>query len=212
MKENLMNTIRSCLVLGALVLAPVAPYAQPAPTASRFSLEVSGDGALPVSKFRGADLDAGFGLGANVRVRVQQHLLAYAGWEWHRFATNELIVASKNDVEETGYTFGLRFEHPFRGDGTADQGRASGVGYWVRAGGLYNHVEIENDAGTIIGDTKHGLGWELGGGLTIPMTQRLALTPGVRYRSLTRDLTLGSSTRSATLAQVNAMVGLTIAF
>jgi opacity protein-like surface antigen len=207
-----MRTRYVRFVAAVLIVAPITVHAQSERSGSLFSLEVTGDGAFPVSTFRGADLKTGFGLGASVRARVQEHLLAYAGWEWHTFRTDNLIASTKNDVDETGYTFGLRFEHPLRNDAIAGRGRTSGPGYWIRGGGLYNHVEIENEAGSIIGDTKHGLGWELGGGLTLPLSQRFALTPGVRYRSLSRDLTLGSGTRSATLSQVNAMVGLTIAF
>jgi opacity protein-like surface antigen len=140
---------------------------------------------------------------------LQRHLLAYAGWEWHHFATDNLIASQELDVEETGYTFGLRFEHPLRGESSAD---GSALGYWLRAGGTVNHIEIENDDGDIVADTDHGLGWEVGGGLTIPLRDRLALTPGVRYRALSRDLALGQTTRSVSLRYVTATVGLTIAF
>lgn len=61
-------------------------------------------------------------------------------------------------------------------------------------------------------DTAHGLGWESAAGLTFPLNQRLGLTPGVRCRTLSRDITMGGLTRSATLSYVMAGVGLSIAF
>ncbi len=82
--------------------------------------------------------------------------------------------------------FGLRFEHPFRaGSPTAG---------WIRAGGTYNHLELENSDGDLVEDSGHGLGWELGAGLTLPLSRSWVVTPGIRYRRLNRDLTLESRT------------------
>jgi hypothetical protein len=203
-----MRTVVAVLAFGAVAVTPWAGQAQPLREASRVSIEVLVDGAFPTSKLGLAELDAGLGMGANVRVRLQPHLLAYAGWEWHKFATEELVASQAVDVEETGYTFGVRFEQPFRGESAT----TSAPGYWLRAGGMWNHLEIEDDEGEIIADTGHGLGWEAGAGVTFPLGSRLAFAPGVRYRTLSRDLTIASSTRSVTLSYVAATVGLTIAF
>jgi hypothetical protein len=204
-----MRKFAVVIAIGAVAVTPFLSQAQTARESSRWSMELNVDGAFPAAKLGDAELDAGLGFGGNVRVRLQRHLLAYAGWEWHHFATDNLIASQELDVEETGYTFGLRFEHPFRGESSAD-GRA--LGYWLRAGGTVNHLEIENDDGDLVADTKHGLGWEAGGGLTIPLRDRLALAPGVRYRMLSRDLTIGQTTRSVTLRYVTATVGFTVAF
>ncbi len=207
-----MRALASTITIALLALAPSIVHAQGDRRSSRWSLEVTGDGAFPTSKLGGAKLKAGFGFGASVQARLQQHLQAYAGWEWHRFTSDEFVNSRTTDVEETGYTFGLRFAHPFTGGVTTGQGRRGAPGYWLRAGGLINHIELEDEDGDIIGDTKHGLGWEVGAGVTVPLSDRLALTPGVRFRSLPRDLSLGSTTRSVTLNYAMATVGLTFAF
>lgn len=203
-----MRTVVAVLAFGAVTVAPLSADAQPLREASKVSIEVLADAAFPTSKLGDAELDAGFGFGANLRLRLQTHLLAYAGWEWHKFATEELVASQALDVEETGYTFGVRFEHPFRVESTS----ATRPGYWLKAGGLWNHLEIEDEDGEIIADTGHGLGWEAGAGVTFPLGSRLAFAPGVRYRTLNRDLTIASTTRSVTLTYVAATVGLTIAF
>ncbi len=207
-----MRTFVAALGVASLALAPCAVQAQAAGEGSRWAIEFTGDGAFPTGKLGGAKLETGFGLGANVQARIQRHLFAYAGWEWHRFTSDELVVSQTIDVEETGYTFGLRFAHPFSGEATVSGARRFVPGYWLRAGGLVNHIELENEDGDLISDTKHGLGWEAGAGVTLPITDRVALTPGVRFRALPRDLTLGPTTRAVTLNYVIASVGLTLAF
>jgi hypothetical protein len=180
----------------------IGAVATPAVAQSRVSLEVTGDVAQPTRSFGGADLDTGFGLGVNVRYRFMPHLAAYGGWEWHQSQSSNLVAAQKMDVEDNGYTFGLRFEHPL----------TPRTAYWVRAGGLYNHIEIENDGGAISVDSGHGLGWEAGGGLAVPVGSRVSLTPGVRYRSLTHEMEIGGAKTSRTLGYVAAGAGLSFSF
>ncbi|HYD51369.1 MAG TPA: outer membrane beta-barrel protein [Gemmatimonadaceae bacterium] len=190
---------RTLMLVGVISLAVVtSAHAQQ----SRWSIELDAGAAIPTQNLAGADLQTGMGFGTNVRFRLQPHLSAYAGWEWHHFTTDQLVARDDVDVEDTGYSFGLRFEHPL-------VGRTLG---WVRAGGIGNHIELENDGGDEIGDTKHGLGFELGGGLTLPLRERLALTPGVRYRSLSRDLEVGAATRSSTLSYVQVGMGVAWTF
>lgn len=175
---------------------------QPALAQSRWSFEMSGDAAFPTRTLVGADLQTGGGFGANFRYRFMPHLAAYAGWEWHMQQSDQLLVGETLDLNDTGYAFGLRFEHPL-------VARTAG---WLRAGGLANHIEIENASGDIIQDTGHGLGWEAGAGLTIPIRPRFAITPGVRYRTLSRDITVGGPTRSSTLSYVTTGIGLAYTF
>jgi opacity protein-like surface antigen len=189
------------LLVSMMLVAAVVAW-RPASAQSPVSLEVTGVGALPTQTLGGADLKTGFGFGANVRYRFMPHLAAYGGWEWHHTRSDQLIAGRTTDVEDTGYTFGLRFEHPI----------ATNLAYWVRAGGLYNHIELENADGQMVSDSGHGLGWEVGGGVAVPITPRIALTPGVRYRTLTRDLEIGDLTRSSTLSYTTIGAGIAFTF
>ena len=192
----MLRTILSLTVAAALVAMPWPVAAQ-----GRWSWEVDAGTAVPTARLAGAELETGFGFGANVRYALQPHLSAYGGWEWHRFRTEGLLGAGAVHVEDTGYTFGLRYEYPFKG-------RMLG---WVRAGGLASHMELEQDD-DIVGDTGHGLGYEVGGGVAVPLGLRTKVTPGVRYRSFARDLELGGETRPGTLSYVAITVGLAVRF
>lgn len=198
-----------CAVVGAsLLLSSFAGLAHAQTRDSRWSLEVSGDASLPARTLAGADLATGAGGGFNLRYRTQRHLSLYAGWEWHRFTSDDLASPTSTDAEETGYTFGMRFDHPLRGE-RLDRRTAA---YWVRGGGTASHIELENPSGDIFSDTGHGMGWELGLGLAFPLGDRFTLAPGARYRSLARDLALGDRTRAATLAYVSVGIGVVMQF
>ncbi len=207
-----MRTVATSLMLTSVALATVTAQAQSGATPLRLALEITADAAFPTSTLGDAELSNGFGFGAVLQVRLQTHLQAYAGWEYQNFQSDELDSAQDIDVEQTGYTFGLRYAHPFRGEAITDHTGRAMPGYWVRAGALVKHIELENEAGDIISDTKHGLGWEAGAGVIFPISDRLALTPGARFQSLSRDLTLGSTTRPVSLRFVTATVGLAIRF
>lgn len=128
-----------------------------------------------------ASLKTGFGFEGIVKYCVVPSLSAYAGWSWNKFAANESFAGTENDFEETGYTFGLQFTNPFE---------SRNLSYLIEAGGIYNHIEIENSNGNIIADSKHGLGWQAGIGIVLPVGESFQLTPTIRYRALSRDITL----------------------
>ena len=190
------------LLAAAVLLAPAAAAAQSSP----FSLEIGADVAIPVQDFGNAEPGTGFGFGANVRYRFTPQLAAYAGWEWHEFSAD--LGADELDVNETGYTLGLRLERPFR---AALAGEAS-PGWWLRAGATLAHFEVEDAAGNDAGDTSHGLGWEAGAGISWPLGTRIAVTPGVRFRMLRREIDLGLGAQDASLSYITAGVGVVIGF
>ena len=166
----------------------------------RWSVEASGGAAFATEEIGGAELGTGVGLEVNARYRIMPHLAVYGGWDWHHFPTDGPVAGSDLDVEDTGYAFGLRFEHPI----------ASRVAGWARVGGMANHIELEDGAGDIIADSGHGLGWEAGAGVTVPVGQRVSLTPGLRYRALSRDLEVGGGASTMDLRYV--VVGMGVAY
>ena len=137
-----------------LIAAPGTIHAQ-----SRWRFEIRGGPAFVTQDLGDAALGTGFGFEGTVGYRFQPHLWAYAGWDWHRFSDEASFAGSENDFEETGYALGLQFEHPI--------GQSEAVALQLRAGGTYNHVEIENTAGDLVTDSEHGLGWETGAALAV---------------------------------------------
>ena len=103
----------------------------------------------------------------------------------------------------TGYAFGLRYVLPV----------AYWARPWVRAGGLYNHVEIEGASdGLLVADSKHTLGLEVGGGLEVALGGPWSLTPGVRYRRFEPTVRFGGVESSTTLSDLTFDVGMVLRF
>jgi opacity protein-like surface antigen len=123
---------------------------------------------------------------------------AYGGWGWNKFSADQSFAGDNVDFEETGYIFGLQFLHPI------GSGAMNG---FVRAGGLYNHIEIENSAGDITDDTGHGLGFQLAAGVEIPVAKKWSVTPGLKFNFLSRDLNTTSGNRELNLSYDCLRVG-----
>ncbi len=202
--ETCKNNCTGGLKSGKLLLVVAACTvlmltAQTTNAQRRWSVELRPGANVATQKLGGANLDTGFGFEGSVAYRFLPHLAAYAGWSWNKFQASESLAGSNVDFEETGYLFGLQFIHPIA---------TSRISYLLRAGGTYNHIETENAAGTIINDTGHGLGWQAGVGLAIPLGNRFRLIPEVRYRSLARDMKIDILTTPVELNFVSAGVGL----
>lgn len=169
----------------------------------RFSFEIRPGAAISTQNMGDADLDIGFGFDGNLAYRFLPHLAVYGGWDWHKFSADESFAGSSVDVEETGYVLGLRFIHPIG---------MSAFSYYFRAGATYNHIEIEDDDGNLLGDSDHGIGYEIGGGIVVPVSDRISLIPGARYRVLNRDVNVGGSITSVDLNYIAVEVGFLMTF
>lgn len=193
------------IIIGIAALS-VATLFQPSTVEAqeRWSIEIRGNGAISTQDAARETHQNGVGIEGNVQYRFLPHLAAYAGWDYTVFGALEAIAGPDLDVEETGYVVGLRFEHPFR-----EGGRTNG---WVRSGLTYNHLELENDAGDLIADSGHGFGWEFGAGLALPVRGRWSVTPGIRYRSISRDLEIGDTSVPVELQYVAFELGLGLRF
>lgn len=152
-----------------------------------------------------AELKIGFGFEAAIGYRFMPHLGAYVGWGWNQFKSDNSSFAGTGDTdfEETGYTFGLQFIHPIND---------SSISYLIRAGGIYNHIEVENSAGDITADSGHGLGFELGAGLNVDLGSNWNLRPQVGYRALSRDIEIGNTTTDVDLNYISFGVGIAKVF
>lgn len=185
------------------VLCAVALLAAlPGLAAQRVTLDVRGAAALPTTTLAEADLPTGAGFGGTAAVRLMSHLLLYGGWDWLRFGGVTSFAGADDDFEETGYTLGVRFEHPLVGE--AD----GGIRYRVEAGATYKHIEIEDAAGDPVADTKHGLGYEAGFGIVLPLGRGPRLVGMGRYRALSRDFVIGNVTTPADLRYIAIELGL----
>jgi len=171
--------------------------AVPGRAQERWSFEARVGGGVPTQDLLD-DLGAGFGLDGSFGYHFVPRIAAYAGWGWMHFGVDRSFAGAHVDYEETAYTFGLRLE-PF--PSTAGAGA-----YWLRVGGVYGHVELEDFDGDRFADTGHGLGWEAGAGAGVDL-RGVHLTPGVRFRALTREVSFEDVTTDVDLRYVALEVG-----
>jgi opacity protein-like surface antigen len=127
------------------------------------------------------------------------HTSVYGGWGANWLSTESTNSENNMDYEETGYVLGLDFRHPI-GD--------TKLSYYVRAGALYNHIEIENPDGDILDDSGHGPGFQLAAGLDISLGSGWSLTPGFKFNYLSRETSLGGITKQLDYQYLSARVGI----
>jgi hypothetical protein len=166
---------------------------------SKFSFELNAGPSLAIQDLGGTDLNIGLGFEGTITYRFMPHLGAYAGWGWNKFASDEQFEGIDADFEETGYVFGLEFKHPFL---------TSDISWLVRAGGLYNHLEIENSDGDIVWDTGHGLGYQVVAGIEVPIGEKWSLTPTIKFHSLSREIDVSGGNRELDQRYLGARIGL----
>jgi len=164
----------------------------------RWGLELNVGGSFATQKMAGSSLNAGMGFEGMFHYRFLPHTGMYAGWGWNKFSADHSFAGANMDFEETGYVFGLQFKHPI--ENTA-------MSYFLRAGGLYNHIEVENEDGDIIGDTGHGTGWQVAAGIEMAISGKWAFSPGLKYNSLSRDIDMEGNTFSLDQNYLSLRVG-----
>ena len=187
-------------VLLTLLLMSTSLFAQ---SNNNWSLDFRSAGSYATKNLGDAELGLGLGYELTIAYKFMPHLSAYAGWGWNQFSSIESFAGSDLDVEETGYTLGFQFVHPLG---------ETILSSFLRAGGIYNHIEIENNSGDIIIDSGHGLGWQVETGVAIAVSEQFQLVPSLRYRSLSRDLDTENGSMSVELNYLSAGVGFTWSF
>lgn len=136
---------------------------------------------FPSTDIGETSLETGFGFELIGAYKISPQFNFYAGWGWSQFKTKETLLNGGEDVNETGYSFGLRFTNPFL--------NFLKTSYVLSAGGIYNHLEVEDRSGNSIDDTGHGLGWQASVGFEYLIAENLSLRPEIKYRSLSKDFT-----------------------
>jgi len=165
----------------------------------RFGVEVSTGASVATQKLGGSTLNPGVGFERILHYRFMPHTGVYGGWGWNKFGADESFAGNDVNFEETGYVFGLQFKHPMGESATS---------YYFRAGGLYNHIEIENEDGDVTHDSGHGLGWQLAGGFDFKLGKNWSLTPGVKFNSISRDVENNSTNVPLDLKYLQFRVGI----
>jgi opacity protein-like surface antigen len=185
------------ILLSAVIVCSVGA-ASVAHAQDRWMIELRGGATQATDTFLATDLRTGVGFEGNVGIRVAPGTFVYGGWDWQHHRAKSPLFGRMEDVEDTGYAFGLRIVPAI----------ASPVKPWVRGGALFNHIEIEDDEGSLVADSEHTWGWEIGGGLDLSFGGSWSLTPGLRYRRFEPDVRFGATRTPATLGYVTYDVGI----
>lgn len=190
------------IFIGIIFLSLILP-AQAQTADSRWGFELSSGLSMATQKLGGAKLNPGLGFEGIFHYRFAQHTGVYAGWGWNRFGADNSFAGSDVCFEETGYVMGLQYKRALG---------SSPVSWYLRAGALYNHIETENADGDIINDTGHGWGWQLAGGIDLPLGKSWSLTPGVKFNSLTPETSFDGTTRQLDYRYLQVRVGIRKSF
>ena len=191
-----MKTKRFTVLAIGLILSLTA-FAQP--IEKKWGFEFNSGASFATNKLADAQLKPGFGFEGLLHYRFMANLGIYGGWGWNKFTTDNSFAGSNTDFEETGYVFGLQYTRPLGN---------SSHSWFLRGGGLYNHIELENSAGDIIHDSGHGLGWQAAGGLEINLNAKWCLTPMVKFHSLSRNIEFEGSSKNMDLNYFSFRVGI----
>ncbi|NEW85256.1 MAG: porin family protein [Mariniphaga sp.] len=188
---------KELMLFGLITLFSLTSFSQD--RENRFGFELSTGASLATSKLNDVKLKPGFGFEGIFHYRFMPHLGVYGGWGWNRFGADNSFAGDDVCFEETGYVFGLEFKHPVGN---------SSLSYYVRGGGLYNHIETENAEGDIINATKHGLGFQLAGGIDLNLGSNWSLTPGIKFNSLSRESEFEGASKQMDLNYLSLRVGI----
>lgn len=154
-------------------------------TAAHAQLAVEGrvGAAIPGGDDFGEAASTGFMVEGNVGFGVMPLLELYVGANWARYGVEE---DDGEDVDanftDYGVAGGARVNLP-----------AGVVQPWVRGGLIYNRLEISGaeEGLEVTIESDWALGFEVAGGVAIPVAPTIVVTPGVRYRSYSPEVNLG---------------------
>ncbi|MBE0675957.1 MAG: porin family protein [Bacteroidales bacterium] len=169
MKAKLLSVLAFTMVL------TVSATAQE--SSKKWGFELSGGPSFATSDFA-VGLKPGFGTDGAFHYSFLPRFGVYAGWGANWISSENTDSELNRDYEETGYVLGLQFRQPI---GTSKSA------YFLRAGALYSHIEVENDNGDILEDTGHGFGVQLAAGMEFELGSSWSISPVVKHHFLSRD-------------------------
>lgn len=156
------------------LMATISIAASSQENGKRFGIEINAGPSLATRNFVNG-LKHGYGFDRAFHLRVLPRTGIYGGWGYNWFSISTGSSVTDRDYEETGYVLGLQYKRQI--DGYASS-------WFLRGGAIYNHIEVENNNGDIIGDTDHGFGFQLAAGIDSGLGKSWSLTPVIKYNNL----------------------------
>jgi hypothetical protein len=207
-KRNIMKTKMTIILAGLLLMISVNSKAQKTEekheaSLKPFSVELNLGASMAVSNPGGSSFQPGFGFEGIFTWNFLPHTGVYGGWGWNKLSASDSFAGDDVCLEETGYIIGLQFKHPME---------QSKLAWYIRAGALYNHLELENSEGLITADTGHGAGYQLAAGVDFSIGSDWHIVPGVKFNSLKRKMMLEGQTYNLKHNYLSLRVGIEKSF
>ncbi len=162
----------------------------------RVSIQLRPGVSFATTRLGDADLKTGYGIDGAIGYRIVPDIALYAGWGWNKFSAAQSFAGTDMDFEETGYAAGMQLFHPFSNDLPFD--------YFLKAGVILKHIEVESAEAEIISDSGHGAGFQVEAGLSFQAGDHWNIIPGVKYESLTRDIRISGISHKSDLNYLSA--------
>jgi opacity protein-like surface antigen len=179
-----MTTVERALlfaILAGVTLGTTTTLAAQLP--QQLSAEVRVGAGIPTGDFADG-LSAGLGIGGILAYRVIPELDVFAGYSSQSFGVDDdpEFEGVDLDVNDSGFAIGGRFFVP---------GLPS-VAPWLQAAVLLHELEVTGrEQGVSVSlSSDREVGFEIGGGLEIPVAANIGVTPGIRYRQYSVDFDL----------------------
>ena len=178
----------------ALVLAAGEADAQ-------FSIPLSVEGrldyAVPVRDFDDV-VDEGLSWGAGLALGVTPGIAVYGTYSVTEF---DLADFEDQEVQDAGFSVGLTTSLP----------SVSGISPWLGAGLVIHQFDFNDETEGQEG-VDEDLGFEVGGGLAVPLGANVRLTPGIGYRQYGVDVGTLLGTAEFDVSYFTAGVGVNFSF
>ncbi len=188
---------KSIIAFAFVMLLAGATFAQE--NNKRFGFELNAGAIVSTSKPGNSTLNPGYGFEGLLSFGIIPQLGLYGGWGYNRFGADESFTGADVSFKETGYVLGLQFK------------QALGNSPWslyLRGAGLYNHIEIENEEGDLLGDTKHEYGFQAAAGVNYALGKNWSIAPGLKFNYLDRDVEIGDVTTNLKHNYLSLRVGI----
>jgi hypothetical protein len=185
-----VRTFATMTAIAGTVLAAAAAEAQsPIP----LSLEARAHAAVPTADL-GTHAQTGIGFGVSATVQLFPNYGLYGGWSRTEF---DLDQADARAVD-SGFSVGLTASYPGLLGG--------GLAPWLGSGVLFHSLDVD---GAAVPQGDAGIGFEVGGGVAVPLGPRVRITPGLGYRWYNAPFVGAASAR---ISYLSAGVGLNASF
>lgn len=163
------------------------------------SVEGRVDYAVPVGDFDDT-VDEGLSFGAGLSVGISPGIGLYGTYSRTQFDIEGL---TESEVEDTGFSVGLTTALP----------SVSGISPWVGAGVVLHQFDFNDETDEDGNDgIDEDIGFEVGGGLALPLARNVRLTPGIGYRQYGVDVGTLLGSAEFDVQYFTAGVGLNISF